>query len=307
MLQADRRIVGTTVARAVRLEAAASNGQLLVDTATYNLLPADLKEFYGSVEVIRGKRDERFQAHRCTLVADCVPGNAALTIRRTWLWAAVAVAFLAAALLVVQSLHKTEKVPPHRPANGTNANELAVPGSNHDRERDAAKWAVEIGAEIKIVVKGKELDIYQADDLPKESFQLTHIDFRKAAKIADTDLERLSGTSVIDLNLQGSAITDAGVTAIAELRLLYLDLNQVGWITDIGAERIGRMGSLKWLYLNQTKVSDKGLTHLAQLTQLEELAVRGTQVTRAGSEMLRMVLSARNQRCIIEDDWSGSK
>jgi len=64
----ERRIVGTTVARAVRLEAAACNGQLLVDVATYNSLPESLRGAYGQEEVICGKRDERFAARRCTFV-----------------------------------------------------------------------------------------------------------------------------------------------------------------------------------------------------------------------------------------------
>ncbi len=66
VLQSERRIVGATVARAVRLEAAAQHGQLLVDVATYNVLPDDLKPAYGEEEGVSGKRDERFIARRCT-------------------------------------------------------------------------------------------------------------------------------------------------------------------------------------------------------------------------------------------------
>jgi class 3 adenylate cyclase len=62
------RIVGTTVARAVRLEAAAERGQLVVDNSTFSALPTELQRRYGSEEPIRGKRDERFQGHRCTFI-----------------------------------------------------------------------------------------------------------------------------------------------------------------------------------------------------------------------------------------------
>src|SRR5439155_12132882 len=68
LLQAERRIVGTPVTRAVRLEAAAKNGQILVDVATYDSLPDSLKGFYGEEERISGKRDEWFFARRCTFV-----------------------------------------------------------------------------------------------------------------------------------------------------------------------------------------------------------------------------------------------
>ena len=65
----ERRIVGTTVARAVRLEAAAEKGELLIDTETYDALPEEIKKFYGEEEVVAGKRDERFTVRRCALVS----------------------------------------------------------------------------------------------------------------------------------------------------------------------------------------------------------------------------------------------
>ncbi|MBV9555115.1 MAG: hypothetical protein JO032_20240 [Alphaproteobacteria bacterium] len=68
MIPEKRRIVGSTIARAVRLESAANKGQLLVDPATYEALPDELKRLYGDEEVVKGKRQERFHARRCTLV-----------------------------------------------------------------------------------------------------------------------------------------------------------------------------------------------------------------------------------------------
>ena len=67
ILMEERRLVGTTVARAVRLEGAAENGQIVVDVDTYDLFPASLKKLYGAQETIAGKRDELFQARRCSL------------------------------------------------------------------------------------------------------------------------------------------------------------------------------------------------------------------------------------------------
>ena len=68
LLMAQRRIVGTTVVRAVRLESGAETGQLVVDRATYEALPIELQKHYGAEEIVEGKRDERFMAHRCTFV-----------------------------------------------------------------------------------------------------------------------------------------------------------------------------------------------------------------------------------------------
>ncbi len=65
----ERRIVGTTVARAVRLEAAAEKGELIIDAETYDALPDDLKQAYGPEEIVAGKRAERFTVRRCPLVS----------------------------------------------------------------------------------------------------------------------------------------------------------------------------------------------------------------------------------------------
>ena len=65
----ERRIVGTTVARAVRLEAAADKGEILIDTETYEALPPDLKKLYGPEEIVPGKRDEQFTVRRLAFVS----------------------------------------------------------------------------------------------------------------------------------------------------------------------------------------------------------------------------------------------
>ncbi|QEL17598.1 nucleotidyl cyclase domain-containing protein [Limnoglobus roseus] len=68
VLPAERRVVGTTVTRAVRLEAAALRGELVIDAATFDALPDELKTAYGAEEVISGKRDERYSARRCVFI-----------------------------------------------------------------------------------------------------------------------------------------------------------------------------------------------------------------------------------------------
>lgn len=63
----DRRIVGTVVKRAVRLESAASKGELIVDVATFEGLPESLKKCYGPAETLEVK-GEIFQARRCRMI-----------------------------------------------------------------------------------------------------------------------------------------------------------------------------------------------------------------------------------------------
>jgi len=57
-------IAGTTIARAVRLEAKAQPGGVLVDRATFEALKPDQKQHYGPKETVAGKRDEKFEAYR---------------------------------------------------------------------------------------------------------------------------------------------------------------------------------------------------------------------------------------------------
>ena len=68
IMPAERRIFGTTISRAVRLEAAAEIGQLVVDLPTFDALPYELQKSYSSPDTITGKRSERFEARRCTLI-----------------------------------------------------------------------------------------------------------------------------------------------------------------------------------------------------------------------------------------------
>jgi len=64
----ERRIVGTTVGRAVRLEAASEKGVILIDNDTFIALPEDLRKCYGAEEIVNGKRDEQFNVRRCAFV-----------------------------------------------------------------------------------------------------------------------------------------------------------------------------------------------------------------------------------------------
>lgn len=68
ILGSKRRIVGSTLARAVRLEAAAAKGELIVDLETYNGLPENLKKCYSMEDLVKGKRDETFRVRRCMMI-----------------------------------------------------------------------------------------------------------------------------------------------------------------------------------------------------------------------------------------------
>jgi class 3 adenylate cyclase len=63
-----RRIVGTTIARAVRLEAASRKGAINIDRATFEALPQEIKAEYGRPRIVKGKRRERIMAYQACFV-----------------------------------------------------------------------------------------------------------------------------------------------------------------------------------------------------------------------------------------------
>ena len=75
-------IAGSVIARAVRLEAKAPAGGLLVDDASYEGLTKTQKKRYVRNEPIKGKRDEVFDCHRCVLNPDGKADAAHFVARR---------------------------------------------------------------------------------------------------------------------------------------------------------------------------------------------------------------------------------
>ena len=64
-------------------------------------------------------------------------------------------------------------------------------------------------------------------------------------------------------------------------RLKYLYLNETA-VTDAGAKELARLWGLTRLDLTNTQIGDEGIGYLAGLTRLEMLILNGTQVTNAG-------------------------
>jgi class 3 adenylate cyclase len=77
-------IGGIAVGRAVRLEAKANPGEVLADDATYAALPSALCSHFGKSEVITGKRDERFIAHRAVFNPDATQDAAEVDRDEPW-------------------------------------------------------------------------------------------------------------------------------------------------------------------------------------------------------------------------------
>ena len=61
-------------------------------------------------------------------------------------------------------------------------------------------------------------------------------------------------------------------------------------VTDAGLEHLKESSQLRTVMLNQTQVTDAGLAHLRGLTQLQRLDLSGTRVTAAGVAQLQKAL-----------------
>lgn len=59
---------GTAIANAVRLEGACKTGEVLIGSEAWASLAADARRLYGHDELVKGKRNEEFHAHRRKVV-----------------------------------------------------------------------------------------------------------------------------------------------------------------------------------------------------------------------------------------------
>jgi hypothetical protein len=106
------------------------------------------------------------------------------------------------------------------------------------------------------------------------------------AKIKTDD--KLPGKPVVEVDLSGTKVTDAGLKHLAALKGLWrLDLSGTK-VTDAGMKPLTALKGLKELFLaNNPKVTDKGLKELTALTGLQRLELSGTKVTNAGFDNYR--------------------
>ena len=99
-------------------------------------------------------------------------------------------------------------------------------------------------------------------------------------------LKRNENGRIIQVNLQETRTTDAGLVALSRLRELQeISLHQTK-ITGAGLVHLKRLSNLKRLFLSDTAIDDRGLESLKGLRSLEILGISGTKVTDQGLEHL---------------------
>ena len=102
-------------------------------------------------------------------------------------------------------------------------------------------------------------------------------------RVTDAGIPALKDVRMLrGLNLSDTAVSDAGAAQLAEFPGLT-DLRLSGTrLTDAGLAHLARLTNLELLYLGRTSVTDAGLKHLAGLKKLAELHLEGTKCTDAG-------------------------
>lgn len=110
----------------------------------------------------------------------------------------------------------------------------------------------------------------------------------KSLPVSDEDLVHLSGLDTLEsLNLSGTDITGAGLVHIAKLtNLRKLGLNggyqKPSKVDDEGLSHLRNLSQLEELVLSDSQITDEGLAHLSGLTKLKSLYLFQTNITDAG-------------------------
>jgi serine/threonine protein kinase/Leucine-rich repeat (LRR) protein len=152
-----------------------------------------------------------------------------------------------------------------------------------DPDRKAAEFILSRGGTV--YVNGRE--IRAVADLPRERFNLSIVSLHNTA-VTDAGLAHLKELKGLTyLFLTNTPVTDAGLEHLKELKgLTVLDLNDTK-VTDTGLAHLKELKALGHLGLDNTAVTDAGLAHLKELKALTRLDLNNTPVTDAGLTHLK--------------------
>ena len=123
------------------------------------------------------------------------------------------------------------------------------------------------------------LTVYGANSFAVLDFSKVKSDDQTMAKISEL-------TGLQGLQLDGSSLSDKGLTLLGKLKgLKYLSMGGTA-VTDRGLEVLQQLGSLTYLLLNGTKISNTGLKTIGNCHQLEFLSLAGCDISDAGLQSL---------------------
>lgn len=123
--------------------------------------------------------------------------------------------------------------------------------------------------------------------------ELKHL-YLKDSLVSDKATEHIMDMNLYGLNLSNTDITDSGLKNISQLKeLRTLDLSDTK-VTDSGIKSLSALKYLKDLNLqrlaNRDSITDLSVGTLKQLTNLDQLNLIGTGITKAGLQELQKAL-----------------
>ncbi len=102
--------------------------------------------------------------------------------------------------------------------------------------------------------------------------------------------EKSPDRPVIKVYLHGTAVKDADLAVLKDLKKLQNLFLGKTKISDAGLEHLKTLPQLHTLSLNSTEVSDAGLKQLSAITTLQTLNLQESKVSVGGAEELRRSL-----------------
>ena len=112
-----------------------------------------------------------------------------------------------------------------------------------------------------------------------------YLDLNNTA-VTDAGMRHLADSRLESLELWNTKVGDAGIKDLMQMKnLTSLHLGHT-LITDDGLKLLLSKPALRSLSLSNTGITDEGLTYVGQLTRLETLWLEGTKITDTGLEQL---------------------
>ncbi|OWK45689.1 protein kinase domain-containing protein [Fimbriiglobus ruber] len=159
-----------------------------------------------------------------------------------------------------------------------------VPAPLTQEQRKALEWVLSVGGAVWVnEYHGGMPPIREPKDLPAGPLMIAGVSLEGVSSVNDDTLDRLRDLPPLThlLNLNGTAITDAGVEKVARFsgtnQIVHFWLAETK-VTDIGLISLTKLPRLCEINLYKTAITSAGVAHLAKLPRLVSLNLIGTRI-----------------------------
>ena len=182
----------------------------------------------------------------------------------------------------IRSTTGVERNPSTAKSASTRSTESIV-NNAADLDRRAAASVLALGGSVTVRVEGRDEVIGSSGTLPREPFELVHVNLSKHHGLADADLTPLEGAShLLSVDLTWTGVTDGGFAHLRNLTRLRSIGAQGAQITGAGLDHLQGLPELEHLLVGSTPLTDADLRHLQGLTSLKHLGLAATRITNVG-------------------------